>query len=185
MHDTCRPVVDEEKCVGCGVCVENCAHGAPAIEGGKANINLDLCAGCARCLHTCPAGAISSSFARSNELLGYKIAEYTKAVLDGRPHFHISLVRDVSPCCDCYNSNDLPIVPDVGMFASFDPVALDLACAEAVMAQPINPGSQLDLAKKEGLDHFLTSSPGSDWRSQISHGEKIGLGPARYELVKI
>ena len=185
MHDTCRPVVDEDKCVGCGVCAESCAHGAPNIVDGKMQMDLSLCAGCGRCLHACPAGAITSSDARSNELLGCKIAEYTKAVVDGRPHFHISLVRDVSPCCDCYNNNDLPIVPDVGMFASFDPVALDLACAEAVMGQPINPGSQLDLAKKEGQDYFLTSSPGSNWRSQLTHGEKIGLGQACYELVNV
>jgi uncharacterized Fe-S center protein len=148
-------------------------------------IDWSKCAGCGRCIDVCPVGAIEPDDHNAALMLNYKIAEYAKAVVDGRPQFHISLVRDVSPYCDCHSENDVPIVPDVGMFASFDPVALDLACAEAVMAQPINPGSQLDLAKKEGLDHFLTSSPGSDWRSQISHGEKIGLGQARYELVKI
>jgi uncharacterized Fe-S center protein len=68
----------------------------------------------------------------SNDILNRKIAEYTWAVLNGRPNFHISLVVDVSPNCDCHSENDIPIIPNVGMFASFDPIALDLACAAAV-----------------------------------------------------
>ncbi len=186
MHSTCRPVVDEDACVGCGVCAESCAHGAPVLgEDGKMVIDLQKCAGCGRCIGQCPTGAIHSSNSNSNALLGCKIAEYTKAVLDGRPHFHISLVRDVSPFCDCYNHNDLPIVPDVGMFASFDPVALDLACAEAVMRQPVLPGSELERANRPELDHFSAVSPASSWRSQIAHGKKIGLGEDSYELITV
>ena len=64
------------------------------------------------------------------------MAEYSLAVLKDRPHFHISLIMDVSPFCDCHAENDIAIVPDVGMFASFDPVALDVACADAVNKQP-------------------------------------------------
>ena len=186
MHSCCQPVVDQDACVGCGVCAESCAHGAPMLqEDGKMHIDLKKCAGCGRCIGQCPVEAIHSSDSRSNEVLGCKIAEYTKAVLDGRPHFHISLVRDVSPFCDCYNNNDLPVVPDVGMFASFDPIALDLACAEAVMKQPICPGSELDKAGRPGMDHFTAISPATSWRCQIDHGKKIGLGEDSYELVRI
>ena len=186
MHATCRPVVDQETCIGCGVCAQSCAHGAPTLqEDGKMHIDLNICAGCGRCISQCPVEAIHSSDSRSNELLCYKIAEYTKAILDGRPHFHISLVRDVSPFCDCYNNNDLPVVPDVGMFASFDPIALDLACAEAVMKQPICPGSELDKAGRPDLDHFTAISPATSWRCQIDHGKKIGLGEDSYELITV
>ena len=117
--------------------------------------------------------------------LNFKIAEYAKAVVQNRPHFHISLVRDVSPCCDCHAENDLPIVPDVGMFASFDPVALDLACAEAVNKQTINAGSTLDQANRPDLDNLTGSFPFTNWRTQISHGKKIGLGEDSYELINI
>ena len=117
--------------------------------------------------------------------LNYKIAEYAKAVVDGRPNFHISLVRDVSPYCDCHSENDIPIVPDVGMFASFDPVALDLACAEAVNAQTIMPGSKLDKANRPDLDNLTGSFPHTSWRSQITHAKKIGLGEDCYELITI
>ena len=119
--------------------------------------------------------------------LNRKIAEYTKAVVDGRPCFHISLVIDVSPNCDCHAENDMPIVPNVGMFASFDPVALDMACVDAVNAQTPLRGSAAD--DGEGHvhehDHFRRIHPDTDWRSCLEHGEKIGIGVRDYELIKI
>lgn len=134
----------------------------------------------------CPVKAIyHDSGDQAVRMLNYKMAEYAKAVVDGRPHFHISLVRDVSPYCDCHAENDLPIVPDVGMFASFDPVALDLACAEAVNAQTVNPGSKLDKANRPDLDNLTGSFPHTNWRSQITHAKKIGLGDDTYALVRI
>jgi uncharacterized Fe-S center protein len=141
--------------------------------------------GCGRCLDVCPVKAIYHDNREAGRILNYKMAEYTKAILDGRPHFHISLVRDVSPYCDCHAENDLPIVPDVGMFASFDPVALDLACADAVNAQSVNPGSKLDKANRPDLDNLTGSFPHTTWRSQIAHAKKIGLGEDCYELISI
>ena len=80
------------------------------------------------------------------------MAEYTKAVVDGRPNFHISLIVDVSPNCDCHRENDAPILPNIGMFASFDPLALDQACVDACMAANPMPHSQLsDNMKKPGF----------------------------------
>ena len=185
MHSDGRPTVDETKCVGCGTCANFCAHEGPQLRNGIMNSDGTKCMGCGRCIDTCPVGAIHSAYAQSNTILGCKIAEYTKAVLDGRPHFHISLVRDVSPYCDCHAENDIPIVPDVGMFASFDPVALDLACAEAVNAQAVNPGSKLAKANRPDLDNLTGSFPETSWRAQISHAKKIGLGEDSYELVTI
>ena len=186
MHSDGRPVVDESKCVGCGSCARNCAHDGPQRqENGKMQINWVNCMGCGRCLDVCPTKAIYHNYDNAVQMLNFKIAEYAKAVVDGKPHFHITLVRDVSPYCDCHAENDLPIVPDVGMFASFDPVALDLACAEAVLRQPVNPGSKLDKANRPDLDHFTADFPNTNWRDQISHGKEIGLGEDSYELITI
>ncbi len=186
MHSNGRPLVDGEKCVGCGACAKSCAHNGPKLtEHGAMQIDWSACMGCGRCLDACPVGAIYHDDRRAAELLNYKIAEYAKAVVQGRPNFHINMVLDVSPYCDCYDRNDLPIVPNVGMFASFDPVALDLACADAVNAQAPMPSSRLSRADREGRDNLTASFPKTNWRTQIAHGKKIGLGEDSYELVKV
>ena len=101
--------------------------------------------------------------------------------VDGCPHFHINLVIDVSPYCDCYGRNDIPIVPDVGMFASFDPVALDQACADAVNKQPVVAGSLLAKSSRFHGDHFTDLSPETNWQVAIDHAGEIG---ARAERIR-
>ena len=111
-------------------CGRICAHGAPVITDHKAKIDHDKCVGCGRCLAVCPKDAISADYADSVAMLNYKMAEYSLAVCQNRPCFHVSLICDVSPNCDCHPENDIPILPNIGMLASFDPVALDQACAD-------------------------------------------------------
>ena len=186
-HNAGKPHVAEKYCIGCGQCRRICAHGAPIIENGKARIDHDKCVGCGRCIAVCPKDAVQINWDESTTNLNYKIAEYTKAVVDGRPCFHISLVIDVSPNCDCRSENDMAIVPNVGMFASFDPVALDMACVDAVNAQTPLRGSAADgeAGHVHEHDHFQRIHPDTDWHSCLEHGEKIGIGTREYELVKI
>ena len=109
-----------------------------------------------------------------------------KAVLDGRPSYCINIVRDISPNCDCHPENDVPIVPDVGMFASADPVALDLACAEAINRQPVLPNSAItDLKHEHDCDRFHAAHDNTHWQDLIEHGKKLGIGQDTYELVTI
>ena len=186
-HNAGKPHVAEKHCIGCGQCRKICAHGAPIIENGKAHIDHDRCVGCGRCIAVCPKDAVRIDWDESTTNLNCKIAEYTKAVVDGRPCFHISLVIDVSPNCDCRSENDMAIVPNVGMFASFDPVALDMACVDAVNAQTPLCGSAADGEEEHvhAHDHFQRIHPDTDWRSCLEHGEKIGIGTREYELIKI
>ncbi len=190
MHSAGKPYVYTDSCIGCGACVKICAHDAPVITDKKAVIDHDKCVGCGRCIGVCPKDAVRPAEDESCDILNKKIAEYSKAVVDGRPCFHISLVMDISPNCDCHAENDLPIVPDVGMFASFDPVALDMACADAVNAQPIIEGSVLTDPEHighahEARDHFHHSHPNTDWKVCVDHAEKLGLGTSAYELIEI
>jgi uncharacterized Fe-S center protein len=186
-HNAGKPHVAQKYCIGCGQCRKICAHGAPIIENGKAHIDHDRCVGCGRCIAVCPKNAVQINWDETTINLNRKIAEYTKAVVDGRPCFHISLVIDVSPNCDCRPENDMAIVPNVGMFASFDPVALDMACVDAVNAQTPLRGSAADdaHAKAHVHDHFQRLHPDTNWRSCLEHGEKIGIGTREYELIKI
>ena len=184
-HRSGKPSVEQDLCVGCGRCIKICAHDAPSITDGKACIDLDKCVGCGRCINVCPKMAIETPSDETNDLLNKKIAEYSKAVISGRPNFHISLVVDVSPNCDCHSENDIPIIPDVGMFASFDPVALDQACADACNKQPIIANSQLDRMPHTHHDHFCDSAPTTNWKVGIEHAKKIGIGTDEYELIEI
>ena len=182
---------DPQKCVGCGACAKACAQGAIAYgKDRKAVIDAEKCVGCGRCLGHCNFDAIHNRNWNAGDLLNRKMAEYTKAVLAGRPSFHISMVIDISPSCDCCSTNDAPILPDIGMFASFDPVALDQACADACNRQQPLPNSQLaENMTAPGFcdhhDHFINNAPETDWRVCLEHAEKIGVGTRAYELVRV
>ena len=184
-HCDGKPTVDRTLCIGCRACARICAHGAPTFSEGKAEIDHAKCVGCGRCIGVCPKDAIQPSWGQQEGLLDRKMAEYALAVVHGRPHFHISLVMDVSPFCDCHPENDAPIVPDIGMFASFDPVALDQACADAVNSRAPNPDSLLAEHGSHHHDHFRDVSPSTNWELQLEHSVKIGLGTRSYELVTV
>ena len=185
MHYAGKPQVDPEMCVSCGVCYQNCAFGAISFVNKKAVIDPEKCVGCGRCIGSCNYDAIAPIDDNSNVLLNEKMAEYAYAVLKDRPQFHISLITDVSPFCDCHSENDAPIVPNIGMLASFDPVALDQACADLVNAAPVNPNSMLAEVEQIHDDHFTNLFSDTDWETCLAHAEKIGIGKREYELIEI
>lgn len=189
-HSGGKASIKKKKCRGCYACFKECANDALVFdeEAKKMQVNKKYCVGCGRCLGACNFDAIAFTDFAAVELLNKRMAEYTKAVVDGRPGFHISLVVDVSPNCDCHGENDVPILPNLGMFASFDPLALDQACVDACLRAAPLPGSQLfdNLAKPDFVDlhdHFTNSRPESEWRTCLEHAEKIGLGSREYQLI--
>jgi uncharacterized Fe-S center protein len=184
LHSSNKPSVDGKRCEGCGYCVNKCAHSAITMRNGKAKLDRKLCVGCGRCISMCRFDAISVAMDQSNDLLCKRTAEYALASVTGKPNFHVSFVIDVSPFCDCYGGNGIPIVPDVGMFASFDPVALDVACADAVNEQPIVKESMLH-GKECKKDKFVCTHPATDWKAATEHAEAIGLGVRRYRVRKV
>ena len=182
MHSDGKPLLDPERCVGCGICQKHCAHGALTRVGKKMTIDHAKCAGCGSCIAVCPRDALASSWNFGSRLLNEKTAEYAAAVLAGRPHFHISLLCDISPNCDCHGENDTPILPDIGMLASFDPVAIDVAACDLCNRTPRLKHTWMDDRPDSG-DLFNDAHGDTLWRSGIDHAVKIGLGSERYELV--
>ncbi len=209
-HAAGKPSVSQKRCIGCRQCEKICAHSAFSFDqthehefaNGKvrevhvASIDHSKCVGCGRCIAVCNQDAIRPDYDQAVEVLNYKIAEYTKAIVDGRPCFHISLAIDVSPNCDCHDENDKPIVGDIGFFASFDPVALDQACIDAVQAAVPLPDTEYthmhekleeagELDEAHANDKFHITHPDTDWKSCIDHAEMIGIGTHEYELIRV
>ena len=191
-HSNGKPTIDPEVCRGCKRCMRECANQGLEFDETtkKMQVNAENCLGCGRCLGACNFDAIRFVNDAATKELNCRMAEYAKAVVDGRPNFHISLIVDVSPYCDCHGENDAPIRPNVGMLASFDPLALDQACADLCLKQQPLPNSVLsDNMKKADFcdrhDHFENTTVDSEYKSCLEHGEEIGLGSREYELIEM
>jgi len=187
LHEVSHPVINIEKCTGCGMCVKSCASKAMHLdENKKAVIDHNLCVGCCQCVAVCQFGAAHSADGNASRVCSERIAEYTEAILHGKPSFHISFVMNISPNCDCWPNNDAPVVADIGIFASADPVALDQACVDAVNAAPAISGTVLTDKKYSGTgEKFGHVHPDTDWSFGLDHAAKLGLGTRKYSLVKV
>jgi len=175
MHSDVRPVVNEEKCTACGNCIKWCPTSAITMIKNKAFIDTSKCIGCGECIATCNFGAIAVSWAGSSASVQEKMVEYFYGVWKDKKDKMVffNFLTDVSPNCDCYNFNDKPVVHDIGLLASYDPVAIDQA--------------SIDLVNKESgsKDKFREIYPDIDWSVQLSYAESIGIGSRNYELTKI
>ena len=185
-HSDLKPRVNRRKCKSCGECMKHCSQNAISMDK-KARINPEKCIGCCECILICPHGAIDVQWDMDAVKFQKKMAEYTKAVLKGKEDrsFFINFLTAISPACDCYGHNDAPVVPDIGILASRDPVAIDRACVDLVNRQPISPGSALAKKGEDIRDKFRSIYPKVDWNIQLEHAERMGLGTRRFRLIKI
>jgi uncharacterized Fe-S center protein len=190
LHSTSSPQIVAENCTGCRVCEKYCAQDAIVVGRDKiARIDYEKCVGCGQCVAVCQYNAAQVVWADASELVNRKIAEYTLAVLKEKAAFHISFIMNVSPDCDCWNFNDYPLIPDIGIAASFDPVALDQACVDMVKEAPSLPQSRINKEHAHdhhrGMDKFSLAHPHTHWEAGLEHAEKIGLGTRQYELITV
>ena len=183
MHSGSKPIIDKDKCITCGLCVENCNQKAIYLEE-KAIINYDKCVGCGECIVVCPKKAIYQKEKTQSKILNEKIVEYTYGVLKNKESFHINFIMNVSPNCDCWNSNDLPIVPDLGILVSKDPVSIDMASSDLVNAAELIKGSILDEVEEKNTDKFECIHGNIDYMSGLKYAEELKLGTVKYELIE-
>lgn len=184
LHTDGKPRLDVEACIGCGSCAPHCAHDALHLQGEKMTLDTARCAGCGSCVSVCPADALRPNWEQADRLLDEKTTEYAAAVVAGRPHFHISLLCDIAPNCDCHGENDAAILPDIGMLAGFDPVALDCAACDLCNRAPRLSHTWLD-GLPAGGDVFDDAHSDTHWRFAVDHARKIGFGSCDYELIRI
>lgn len=186
-HSDLIPKIKGKKCIGCGDCARHCAQSAISLISEKAVIDQAKCVGCGECIIICPNGAIDVQWGRDSALFQKKMVEYAYAALKGKEKRSVFLnfLLQISPACDCAPFNDAPIVRDLGIMASRDPVAIDQASVDMVNRQAGLDGSCLKDHKEGGDDKFRGVYPGIDWNIQLEHAEEIGLGRRNYELITI
>ena len=187
MHCDTNPTVNPDACIGCGRCVAECGQDAIEIQEGKAFIN-EKCAGCAHCLVICPKNAIITQMDHDWSKLQHKLGEYAGAFASCRKVFNVGIAVDISPQCDCFSQSDAPVVGDIGMFASWDMVALDQAAADAIDAQPAIPGTALTDFRAH-CDHEVSNTHAlnadSDWELALEVAAALGAGTREYELHQV
>ena len=186
-HSTVSPKVSRKKCEGCGECVEYCAQKAISMVDEKAKIDRKKCVGCGECVIICPNQAIEIRWNQEIPVFLENMVEYTAGVLKGKRDSaaFLSFITQVSPACDCCHYNDAPIVPDIGIVASTDPVAIDQASADLVNNAEGLKSSCLTKNFKPGEDKFRALYPNVDWEIQLEYAQAIGLGTRAYDLVRI
>ena len=204
LHLARKPQVDQGKCDGCGRCVPFCPAGAISVSGSKPWVDHEKCIWGCGCWEICPRNAISSwseMHHETNRELCMRLADAALAIIDhvGRDKVvFFNLAYDVTPHCDCFPYGDVPIVPDIGVLASRDPVAVDKASIDMIIESPGMPGSaSSDLnAMDPGTDKLsalvgyrpfnrLRPQGGPDWKSMIEAAVELDLGSARYDLIRV
>ncbi|MDI6691848.1 MAG: DUF362 domain-containing protein [Anaerosomatales bacterium] len=186
MHADFRPEVDAAACRSCGRCVTWCPVSAIVLGPDRvAAVDYQVCYGCGECVAACPYGAIATQWKTTPEALQEKIVEHAAGALKDKRGkvVYLSFVTNVSPDCDCWHFSDAPIVPDIGVLASDDVVAIDQAAYDLVCQAPGLPGTRGE-ALGPGEDKF-TAVTGVDGRHAMRYAETLGLGTREYELVTI
>ncbi|GBC62794.1 4Fe-4S ferredoxin [Desulfonema ishimotonii] len=186
-HSTVSPRISAENCIGCGECVDHCSQGALSVPGEVAVMDTDRCIGCGECILICPSRAIEIEWDQAVPVFLENMVEYTEGVLRNKKDkaLFINFITNISPACDCYGHNDAPIVRDIGIVASRDPVAIDQASADLVNGETALAGSCLTTHLRAGEDKFKGLYPRVDWAHQLRYAEEIGLGSRAYRIEKI
>jgi uncharacterized Fe-S center protein len=188
MHADFKPKVNKKKCKGDGACARWCPVGAISIVEKKAVVDNNKCIGCGECVSSCNYGGITINWDTPMELLQEKIVEYALAVLKNKKNKtgFVNFVTNISPDCDCLPWSDAPLVGDIGVLASRDPLALDVATVDLINAAPGNPISRMNRSgMPEHSDKFHAVWKNIDYTVQFKYAEEVGLGTMNYQLKKI
>ena len=195
-HSNISPRVKGKACKGCETCLTWCAQEAismlPLKSGvetkqGVASIDPKKCVGCGECILSCPSGAIQIQWNESIPIFQKKMVEHACGAVQKKKGkvLYVNFLTQISPACDCYGYSDTPIVNDIGILSSEDPVAIDQTSVDLVNKEEGNRSSKLSKNWEPEGDKFRAIYPEVDWNIQLAYAEEIGMGTRNYELIKV
>ena len=195
-HSNISPRVKGKACKGCETCLTWCAQEAismlPLKSGvetkqGVASIDPKKCVGCGECILSCPSGAIQIQWNESIPIFQKKMVEHACGAVQKKKGkvLYVNFLTQISPACDCYGYSDTPIVNDIGILSSEDPVAIDQTSVDLVNKEEGNRSSKLSKNWEPEGDKFRAIYPEVDWNIQLAYAEEIGMGTREYELIRI
>lgn len=195
-HSNISPKVKGKTCKGCERCLGWCAQEAISMQSPQSGVETKQsiafidpkkCVGCGECILACPSGAIQIQWNESIPIFQKKMVEHAYGAVQKKKGktLYLNFLTQISPACDCYGYSDTPIVNDIGILSSEDPVAIDQASVDLVNGETGNRSSKLPGAWKPGENKFQAIYPKVDWNIQLAYAEEIGLGTREYELIKI
>lgn len=182
LHVFDPPEIDQEACTECGACIDIC----PVSAINDFTVDHEACVKCNGCAEACEEGAVVQEWTNARDI-AERIVDCARGVFDhvGMENFaFLNFMIDVTPHCDCCPYSDNPIVPDLGIMAGKDPLAVDKACVDMVNDAPVLKES-LAHEKPEDEDVFGHVFSWTHSRHQIEAAEWHGMGSTDYQLERI
>ena len=182
-----RPIFNAELCSGCRSCAEVCPAGAIVVEKKITAVDALACTGCGKCLRVCPTHAMDFNWFGEIQPFMERVAEYALGAIKGKEDRvgFFNFLLNITPDCDCVPWSDAPLVPDIGILASRDPVAIDSASYDLVNQQMGLANSLLQKNLEPGEDKFRGVWENTHGTLQLDYGAWIGLGRKEYRLIEI
>jgi uncharacterized protein len=178
---------DAKKCTECLLCRDNCPNEAITFEKGKINISDHACKYCMHCVLACRQKALTIDH-RGYRWFQKGMALTTREVLrtfDPSRVLFVTAMLSVTPFCDCWGFTTPAIVPDIGILASDDIVAIETAALDMVKAEDFIPGSLPPPLKRTGGGHLFHQIHGKDPFVQIEECVQLKMGSKKYKLVQV
>ncbi|MBW6513960.1 MAG: DUF362 domain-containing protein [Candidatus Syntrophosphaera sp.] len=169
LHRGNYPVYDQSKCIDCGLCVRACPESAITLD--PVNIDHLDCTACGKCIATCPVGVFQTP-PRGQDGFLERLVEYTKVLTEKKPMVYINVLANISSVCDCFSNAPRPFLPDIGILASTDLVAIEKASHDLV-------------DKAHNCDDAFLKEISVSGKRQISYAAELGLGSTEYRLIDI
>jgi len=181
----------EDVCTHCEQCVSGCPTGAAHFNAeGQFGIIEHHCRYCMHCTRSCPSGALTmeepqAKFRQFQRGMAAAVREVL-ACFEGQRVYYISALLNITPLCDCWGFSTPPLVPDVGIVAGADIVAVEQASLDLIKWEQYIAGSLPDQCGGLGTEgHLFQRVHGKDPYEQVRQAAGMGLGSQEYELEEV